>query len=295
MVTPEKQQGESSARRVLNQSSTDKPIRLQFAGEKNPFGEFEDEKDAGLLIREERVKEEEASRKKGDTIKKEARSVNALEYFLVNPKKEDLTPKQSQHQLERSIAMQYEVMLAMIKNNEYVKSPQPFFFKNWHRQALSKLICFDLNRKNGKRVKYNAKTMTCQPTFRCLGCWKEYSVASALGGHLSKCEKKEQHLYRVKLDESLYSLYSSEEEEERGLVEGSREGSEKARSRQARRNRTRRASRRMRVPTQRSPVFAERCVPGDLSLSELLRPRWARAAKTRAEELIKSAIQTHFE
>lgn len=40
IVTPEKVQGESSARRVLNQSSTDKPIRVQFAGDKNPFGEF---------------------------------------------------------------------------------------------------------------------------------------------------------------------------------------------------------------------------------------------------------------
>lgn len=100
LITPEKVQGESSARRVLNHSSTDKPSRIQFAGDKNPFGEFEHDKDAGLLYREERVKEEEcSSMKKGATIKKEAKPLNPLEYFLVNPKKEDLTPKQSQHQL----------------------------------------------------------------------------------------------------------------------------------------------------------------------------------------------------
>lgn len=175
-----------------------------------------------------------------------------------------------------------------------MKYPQPFFFKNWNRQSISKLICFDLNRKNGKRVRYNAKTMTCLPTFRCLGCWKEYSVASALGGHLSKCEKKEQHLERVRLEQSNISVYSSEEEESE-VVEGSREGSEKARSRQARRSRTRRASRRMRVPKQRNLAFVDRCLPNDLTLSELLRPRQARAAKIRAEELIKSAIKSHFE
>lgn len=272
IVTPEKLQGESSARRVLNQSSTDKPVRVQFAGGKNPFGEFEHEREGGLLCREERVKEEALSARRSGTVKKEAKSVNPLEYFLVNPKKEELTPKQSRHQLQRSIAMQYEAMLVMIKNNEHVKYPQPFFFKNWHRQSVSKLLCFDLNRKNGKRVRYNAKTMTCQPTFRCLGCWKEYNVPSALGGHLSKCEKKQQHLNRMRLEESKHSVYSSEEEESE-VAEGSGEGSEKARFRQARRNRIRRASRRTRVPVQRSLASADRCLSSDLSLSELLRPR----------------------
>lgn len=143
-------------------------------------------------------------------------------------------------------------------------------------------------------MRYNAKTMTCLPTFRCLGCWKEYSLASALGGHLSKCEKKEQHLERVRLEQSHLSVYSSEEEESE-VAEGSQEVSEKSRSRQARRNRTRHASRRTRVPKQRNLTLVERCLPSDLSLSELLRPRQARAAKLRAEELIKSAIQTHFE
>lgn len=63
------------------------------------------------------MKEEALSTKKSGTVKKEAKSVNPLEYYLVNQKKEDLTPKQSQHQLERSIMMQYEAMLVMIKNN----------------------------------------------------------------------------------------------------------------------------------------------------------------------------------
>lgn len=100
LITPEKVQGESSARHVLNHSSTNKPNRVQFAGDKNPFGEFEHERDVGLLSQEERVKVEElSSMKKGDTIKKEAKSVNPLEYFLINPKKEDLTPKQSENQL----------------------------------------------------------------------------------------------------------------------------------------------------------------------------------------------------
>jgi hypothetical protein len=63
-------------------------------------------------------------------------------------------------------------MLEMIKNGEDIQYPQPFFFRTTNQDSLTKLICFDINSKNGKYVKYDMKAKTCLPIYKCLGCEK---------------------------------------------------------------------------------------------------------------------------
>lgn len=55
------------------------------------------------------------------------------------------------------------------------------------------------------------KTQTCESTYFCYGCKKQFNQPSALGGHLSKCEKKAIHF--EKLEKNL-PMSSSEEEKD---------------------------------------------------------------------------------
>jgi hypothetical protein len=78
------------------------------------------------------------------------------------------------------------------------------FFNDGSREhVFTKLLWFTPNKKNGRHLVYNSEKLNCTPVFKCEGCEKEFEVASALGGHLSRCDFKEDHCDRLAGPESL--------------------------------------------------------------------------------------------
>ena len=61
------------------------------------------------------------------------------------------------------------------------------FFKEKSSFVYSKLLWFKPNIKNGRHLLFNVKKLKCEPIYKCEGCSRSFRVASALGGHLSRC------------------------------------------------------------------------------------------------------------
>lgn len=73
-----------------------------------------------------------------------------------------------------SLEEEYGLILQEIRNNSKTKIALPFFFSVSNEISIGKLICFELNPKNGRIVRYNTKEQTCLPSFRCFGCGREF-------------------------------------------------------------------------------------------------------------------------
>lgn len=153
--------------------------------------------DAAILSKGKESSLNEEHTPKNATIKK-AKKFDELEMnqlLLASPKKEEVTPKREEPTPPLTLEEEYEELLLRLAHKETYVPPSVFFFKTSEEndKGLTKLICFDINPKNGRHVKFDHKARTCVPHFRCYGCKKDFSVAAALGGHLSKCPMKQRH------------------------------------------------------------------------------------------------------
>jgi hypothetical protein len=167
-----------------------------------------------------------------------------------------------------------------------------FFFRGEVDESLSKLVCFDLNPKNGKCVKYDHRTKTCHPFFRCYGCRRAFAVAAALGGHLSKCNKKSQHRSRnLQFEES---PQGSDSQAEEGRPAGGAEVKVEESDSSGPKGKKGQKMAKKQAKRSLQPVFSTRAQI--LRSSDRLgRAPLLRAAKVRAGLLIHEVIEAHFE
>lgn len=242
-----------------------------------------------ILSKEKELAQEVGCSLRNNTVKKAKKYEEILvSKLLASPKKQTAPPRIAKSSQELSIQDEYEEILQKIARNEPFTTPEVFFFSNEpdSSEGLTKLICFDLNQRNGRYVKFDHKAKTCIPVFKCYGCRKSFSVAAALGGHLSKCSQKNAHFQNSEKavevenseDEGGYAMNSGEVKIEQGDSSEAKEKKQKVKK-QAKRNtklenyaRTHRAKE-----------------PGRLD-----RSTHVRAAKLRASLLIQETIRGYL-
>lgn len=118
--------------------------------------------------------------------------------MLASPKKRNSGGKTVKKEQLPVFEEQYEQLLKLVTQGEPFELPQLFFFRGEEDPSMSKLLCFELNAKNGRYVRYDNRLKTCLSLYKCLGCNRTFNVAAALGGHLSKCPEKLLHVQLTK-------------------------------------------------------------------------------------------------
>ena len=98
-------------------------------------------------------------------------------------------------------------MVEQMQQGNYHTPKLPFFFPSKRKPHVTKLLTYKLNYKNGRCVCYVPEKRTCQSFYKCEGCNRLFTAASALGGHLSSCIYKPEH-YQILEHEGRFKEYS---------------------------------------------------------------------------------------
>lgn len=102
---------------------------------------------------------------------------------------------------EKNLMKCYEDLMNDIRNGKTnIMIPTPEILSSCFEDECiySQLVTFNMNPKNSRKLVYNEEKKTIAPIFECLGCKTDFFNASALGGHLSRCQKKNLHYDKLK-------------------------------------------------------------------------------------------------